>query len=71
MREDLLPQTFEGKLSRLVEECGETLQVIGKIQRFGNNPIDKVTQTRYHNFADLKSELTDLKHAIAQIEPEL
>lgn len=68
MREDLLPTSFEGRLSRLVEECGEVLQAVGKIQRFGREAQDPVTKIKYDNVADLRQELVDLKDSIKQIE---
>jgi NTP pyrophosphatase (non-canonical NTP hydrolase) len=68
MREDLIPKTFEGSLSRLVEECGEVLKAIGKIQRFGETATDGRTALTYHNTVDLLMELQDLKHAISETE---
>lgn len=68
MREDLLPTSFEGRLGRLVEECGEVLQVIGKIQRFGKQAQDPVTKIKYDNVKDLQEELQHLKHSIQQME---
>ena len=68
MREDLLPETFDKKLAHLVEECGEVLKAIGKIQRFGESATDPVTHIFYNNLLDLKLELQDLKHAIECLE---
>jgi NTP pyrophosphatase (non-canonical NTP hydrolase) len=68
MREDLLPTTLEGMLSRLVEETGEVLQVIGKIQRFGLYATDPKTGIKYDNATDLRRELADLRHALWMVE---
>lgn len=68
MREDLLPTSFEGRLSRLIEESAEVLKVIGKIQRFGSIAMDPKTNIKYDNIEDLKEELKDLKHAIGEVE---
>lgn len=68
MRNDLLPTSFEGRLGRLVEECGEVLQCVGKIQRFGKQAQDPITKIKYDNVADLKEELQHLKHSIEQTQ---
>lgn len=68
MHVDCLPTTQQGKLQRLVEECAEITKVIMKIERFGWTPTRALTQITYDNGADLKAELVDLKHAIAQVE---
>ena len=68
MRQDLLPKTVEGKLARIVEECGEVLQAIGKIQRFGYTATDPLTNKRYDNWLDLQTELFQLSHAINQLD---
>lgn len=68
MRNDLLPTSFEGRMARLIEETAEVLKCIGKLQRFGREAIDPKTDIKYDNILDLKNELEDLKHAIAEIE---
>ena len=68
MREDLLPANNDGKIGRLVEECGEVLQAVGKLVRFGARPIDQKTGVQYDNIADLRRELRDLRHAIDAVE---
>lgn len=67
-RPDLLPKTFKGSLYKLVEESGEVLQVIGKIQRHGILAKDPLLNIIYDNGTDLINELSDLKHAILETE---
>lgn len=67
MRHDLLPHTFDGKVARVVEECGETLQAIGKLQRFGRVATDPSTKFTYDNVHDLNRELQDLQDAIRRL----
>jgi NTP pyrophosphatase (non-canonical NTP hydrolase) len=64
VRYDLLPITQADKIAYLIEECGEVLQVIGKLQRFGENPTDHKTGIKYDNIIDLLAELNDLERAI-------
>lgn len=64
MRPDLLPTTFDGKIGRIIEECGEVLQAIGKMQRFGLTAKDPKTGIEYDNLKDLNLELDDLRAAI-------
>jgi len=64
MRHDLLPITQADKIAYLIEECGEVLQIIGKLHRFGENPTDPKTGTKYNNIIDLFVELDDLERAI-------
>lgn len=68
MRNDLLPTSFDGRLARLIEETAEVLKCIGKLQRFGKQAMDPVTNVKYDNEQDLRDELKDLKHAIAELE---
>ena len=64
MRYDLLPTTQADKIAYLIEECGEVLQVIGKLHRFGETPVDHKTGIKYDNIIDLFVELDDLERAI-------
>lgn len=64
MREDLLPTTLHGKVSKVIEESGEVLQTIGKYQRHGGRAVDPVTSIVYDNLADMKLELLDLQQSI-------
>ena len=68
-----LPEDFDGKLSHLIEECGEVIAAIGKIQRFGiDNANPKLpTDQQETNREQLRRELKDLKHAISRVIPEL
>lgn len=68
MRVDLLPTSFDGCVFRFIEESGEALKAIGKLQRFGEKATDPKTDICYDNVADLKSELVDLKHSISELE---
>lgn len=63
-RVDLLPTTFDGKLDKLVEECGEFLQAYGKYRRFGSNPTDPKTGKQYDNVADMLLEICDIRDAV-------
>ena len=64
MRYDLLPITQADKIAYLIEECGEVLQAIGTLQRFGEHPTDHKTGATYDNIVDLFAELNDLERAI-------
>ena len=62
MNPNYLPRDPDGRLWRLVEECGEVSKVAGKIGRFGllsRHPDGGPT-----NAYLLMSELCDLRHAI-------
>lgn len=71
MRPDLLPTTIEGKLSHVVEECGEVLQCIGKWQRFGAQDTDRMTGITYDNAADVLLEMAQLVDAIKAVQEHL
>lgn len=68
MRTDLLPTSYDAKVARVIEEAAEVLKCIGKMQRFGKQAQDPVTKIKYDNEADLREELTHLKHSIEQLE---
>jgi hypothetical protein len=56
-------------LGHLIEECGEVIQVAGKIQRFGwraKNPLKG--RDRRPNEELLQSEIADLQHAINRVK---
>jgi hypothetical protein len=65
-RPDLLPTTFEGSLSRLIEEMCEAGRVIAKIQQHGEIAVDPQTGIRYHNINDLFNELYDVVYAVEE-----
>jgi hypothetical protein len=67
MREDLLPTTWEGKLARVIEETGEVLKAIGKLQRFGEYATDPVTKIQYQNKQDMFCEIFDLQSALQEL----
>jgi hypothetical protein len=71
VRPDLAPVTFRDCLSHVVEECGEVLQVIGKLDRFGETPTDPKTGIKYDNIADLLIEFDDLEAAIKRVRDRL
>jgi NTP pyrophosphatase (non-canonical NTP hydrolase) len=71
MREDLLPTTLDGKIAKVVEECGEVLHVIGKYGRHGWKPTDPKTGIQYNNLHDLGNELQDLNSSICVLLDEL
>lgn len=65
-----LPTDLEGKMARLTEECGEVLQIIGKIGRFGienHHPIDPATP----NHRLLIREIRDLVDAATNVYAEI
>lgn len=68
MRKDLLPTTWRGKYGRLIEECGEVLQAVGKLERFGTHATDPKTGKDYNNLAQLYLEINHLQHAIRQFK---
>lgn len=71
MNPKLLPAAddLEGQISRIVEEAGEALQAIGKIDRFGIQSYHP--KGGQNNAAHLLSELADLRHAISVAEGNL
>jgi NTP pyrophosphatase (non-canonical NTP hydrolase) len=64
MRPDLLPRTWDTRLARVEEECGEVIKAIGKLHRFGRLATDPKTKLKYDNVADIMAEMYDLKDAI-------
>lgn len=70
-RPELRPKHFDGKISKVVEECGEVLQNIGKYQRhgaFATDPAD--SNINYDNITPLREELLDLQDAIKELLSE-
>lgn len=63
VRADLLPKTWEGRLARLEEECGELIKAIGKMHRFGRVATDPKTKIKYDNVCDIMDEAKDVKDA--------
>ena len=67
MQEKYLPNTRETAIAWVNEECGEVVQMIGKIGRFGldgKHPEHRWSPT---NREMLLSELDDLEVAIARV----
>jgi len=64
MDEKWLPNTPQGKLWRLVEECNETIHEACKLGRFGGAGIRRDGRTAKEA---LTSELQDLSHAVEEV----
>lgn len=75
MNPKFLPTSAEGRLARVTEECGEVVQAIGKVGRFGLTmrwPDKRFTDPRGPTNAEkLLGEIADLRHAIDAAEPDL
>lgn len=67
MRRDLLPRTFAGALSKVMQECGEVIQDASKLQMFGRYATDPKTGIGYNNIKALLKECRDLEQAIIQL----
>mgnify|MGYP001577498823 CR=1 FL=1 len=73
MKPEYKPVTELQKLGYLVEECGETIQAVGKSIRWGldgYNP-ELPEAERETNRAWILRELKDLKRAILLVEKEI
>jgi NTP pyrophosphatase (non-canonical NTP hydrolase) len=77
-RKDLLPNDLDSWLAKVTEECGEVLQAIGKLQRFGVVAYDHGTPTepiippnRYENAEDLRREMDDLHESMSELDKHL
>lgn len=66
---EYLPKDRNGRLFRLIEECGEVLQMCGKAGRFGMSSRHPEGGPR--NISALLAELRDLRDAIDALEPDL
>lgn len=77
MTPKFLPKDRPGRLGRLMEECGEVLTCLGKIQRFGLDTRFDLKRMRIvkrgaeSNREALRRELRDLRHAIWDLEGDL
>lgn len=74
-RKDLLPTDLNGWLAKVTEECGEVLQAIGKLQRFGAIAFDYGPPgkpihppRRYNNAEDLRQEMDDLYQSMSRLD---
>lgn len=66
-----LPTTPEGRLLRLVEECDEVLQCVGKLGRFGVDNYHPRDPLRVTNRAALLAELRDVRLAAKLVARDL
>ena len=67
MNEKYLPNTFEGAMWRMAEECGELLHILGKTGRFGihsHNP-DLPPDYQVPHYLVIFDELNDVEHAVS------
>ncbi len=66
----ILQDGFEKRLYHMVEECGEVLSAVGKIQRWGADSVNPLLppEQQEKNIDWLRRELKDLKLAIARLE---
>jgi NTP pyrophosphatase (non-canonical NTP hydrolase) len=69
MNEKYLPQDPAGRMARLVEECGEVLQALGKAVRFGMQ--NSHPKGGPNNREALLLELDDLIHAANAVKADL
>lgn len=65
-----IPDTPQGKLDHLEEECAEVIKAVCKLRRFGAQP-HSVDGVSYDNLAHLRAELEDLNRAIIAVEVAL
>ena len=63
---DLTPAQTE-RLSILAEECGEVVQIVGKILRHGYDSFNPVSARRESNRSLLARELGDLRWIVSLI----
>lgn len=66
---EYLPKDRNGRLFKLIEECGEVLQMCGKAGRFGMG--SRHPNGGPNNVTELRRELQDLREAIDAVEPDL
>lgn len=68
MHEEFIREDYDSSLAHLLEECGEVVQIIGKIYRFGlysYNPLVPESDQK-SNVALLHEEIEDLQAAIGR-----
>lgn len=69
MMQEYLPKDRNARLFRVLEEMGEVTQAIGKSGRFGMANRDP--RTGITNAQTILDEITDLRHALDAVEPDL
>jgi hypothetical protein len=66
-----LPDTLEGKLVHVTEECAEVIHAACKIQRWGWNSTNPDSVSQLSNGERLQLELRDLRGAVERLEDAL
>lgn len=61
------PKTRLAALGWVIEECGEVLQCIGKIMRFGKENYHPTDLNKVTNSERLEAEFSDLKAALRHL----
>ncbi len=69
MDERFLPTTHEAKLARVIEECGEVIQMYGKCMRHGYYSVNPLLppEEQETNMDALYRELNDLQDALKRL----
>jgi hypothetical protein len=72
MQKEYLPDTFDGKLIHLIEECAEVTKCVTKIQRFGINnshPRRLLTnrEVLINEMKDLVASMNRVKKAMSKL----
>jgi NTP pyrophosphatase (non-canonical NTP hydrolase) len=62
----LIPDTPDGRLEHLIEECAEVIQAVQKLKRFGSE-VHEFEGVAYDNVENLRNELMDLEDAVARV----
>lgn len=68
---DYLPTDRNGRLFRLIEECGAVLQALGTAGRFGMESLHPLEPDGSNSAEMILAELAGLRAAIEAVEPDL